>query len=824
MRKYKLFTMGLALTVALTSFCACSSNVSEETSSEELIEVKGVEETEAEEIVPETHITTDSIGSFSRIDELWSTVGTPYSVVRNDASGYTSPCCFDDRYIYVLSAKEAETEDYFYNEYFVNVIDKNTFEEVTMIEIIGESVDFVECTLFSYNGTAYIYSFDYNDMTPRLMKIDADKFTLEADTVLLDQILGTAEESAEDESDDFSFSLRKVFNLNGGVIFLFDDDNFGELNGTYSIVYLKADGTVVRNDQTSAQLFFTDSSDYYISTFMYGEKNLVLRSGQYCKVYDIDTMKETTLSVPYEVLMSYNISAGDNGTYYTNTLEGFFETNPDTDITDKLIDYSLVAGDTSILRDSRFLYADSTGYYFLCSTISSDDYVYDNLISTRLLRISPCENPYSGKQVIDLASAVGDPELIRTIKAYNDSSEDYFIRFHICDGSIPTTYKQLHFDDGDFYTIGDDGASFEQYICNKAKSEKQKFKYLKSSPDIDILYGFGLNEGFNSGEICMDLAPYIPDDDSKYYMNIINAKKNENGELYVVPLVFGFNSLGYYSKEDADVSSYFNSQGGISLGDYTDLVDKYSPNYDPMGVTASNCEIFEQIFDNEADKFIDMASDTQSFDKDVFMQLVDFADLHKETDGAAEFYNEDLTEDVVIDYLHNTSLLDNLVYVWNGEDSDMERVSYKAIPSTDGRGIAATMEQCISVKADTSDKEGSVDFVLYMLDNYSQAEALKDGYNVNRNTNAELQKQTIAHLDSMGCFEDGPEINVQDELNYVESTISNITRFEFRDAIVTYSYLPSLMEYYSGNTNEETFVLNIEKALANAVDEIKEAY
>ena len=822
MRKYKLLTMGLALTMVLSSFCACSSDTSDETSeSDDLIEVEGVEETE-EKTEQKVELTTDSLGDFCQIEDVWDFNNSKYQIFSNDSSGLAVPCCFDDYYIYVASLEELDAD--FNGNYVMKVIDRYTFQTISTVEIGDFSTIEGVFSLFMFNGYPYLYAIDYMTSSPILYKI-TDPYTLEEDVELLDSIRGPYREF-DDSTVEFEARkiLRKVFDYQDGVVLLFTDTTYENLDEDYSLVFLSNDGKVNRidlEDTEAVEPDYIEQRDYYISAFTYGEKYLVVKAGYKYKVFDVTTFEEVEVSIPYEVLMSYNISSGKGGNYYVNTLEGFFETNPDTGIMDQLIDYNLVVGDTSILNDSRFLYEDSSGYYFLCTTREAQ--VQSQIVTTRLFRISPCVNPYGGKVVLDLASAESDADLVRAVKSYNDHSDKYFIRYHICDGSVPTTSKQLHFDGGDYYTLENGNAGYEKYTYSKAKSEQQKMKYINSLDDIDILYGFGCNEAFDSENYCLDLSSIVPDDDSKYYMNIINANKKSDGSLYSVPLVFDFSSLTYFSYEgNYEVDDLFNADGGITFESYEEMIDKYAGNYDPIGSVALPYELFRVLFENEADRFVNLESSEQNFDADAFKKLVSFTKDHADSNRYA-MYDAMPFGDLIIDYVHNCSIEDEYIYTSYDDDETIVAlmIKHKAIPSIDGRGYAADIRKCVSVSSKTDDFDGASEFVLYLLDSYQQSGYTFTGYSVSRERNDELQKHIISIEQSGDCFDgDDFKVNVEEALASMDSVIGKIDRITFKDDIVTYSYMSQLLKYYEGNINEDTLVSNVEQALETTVADL----
>lgn len=810
MRKLRVISALLVCIMALTSFAAC--NKSAETNSntgEESIAV-GVKETAEPEVTPKPKKLAAELGDFYALQTALSMDYNPFFSPGYDSGANYVPCFVYDGKIYKTARYGGRDYDYLYYD-SIEIYDCQTLALLTSIPV-GSDNTCMDIDFFSYNGKVYVYVYNDYEYTNAIYYITED-YVLEEDAELGTELLGSSYGKI-----DFSQPYRVLTNAyeyQNGTVIVVADEQFDD-NMVTDLFFLSNDGTI--NSISFAN--FCDFYDYIVSGFSYGSNLFVIRSSYKYRVVDITNFTEVNTAIPYDVLTSHNIMSGKKGHYYVNTLEGFYDIDPDNNEVNKLIDYNCVLGNTAVLYDSRFLFENNGDYYFFCCLYPEgvNEYTDSFKIETKIFRITPCENPYQDKIVLDLATDKSDPELITAIKSYNDSGTDYFVSFHIYDGTIPDC-KIIKNESSDRYEAFNE-VSYEKYAYNNAMKEKIKLAFLGENSDIDLVYGFGLNEAFNTDKLLMDLSPYIANDgsftDANYYMNIINAKKNADGNLYVMPIAFEINALSCPSNVESSFTESITADNGILVTDYEKAIKGTDYVFDPMASYASPFESLNELVSNESEKIVDITNGEDVFDEALFKNFVEFSEYHSSPDVESALYafNENL---LAVDYTKNSSAFDMICFREVDEDTgDYETIAinYYGIPSSDGRGIAADMLNCISVKNTTDEPDASFGFVKYVMENMKVNSYSGDGYMVNKANNVSIQGAKLEDIADTPYF----MISVDTELamKSMDNLISSIDRFRFRDDIITFAYVEPFLRYLQGDISREEMVQEAKGAVYEA--------
>lgn len=798
--------------MALTSFAACNkSSESNSNTGEESIAV-GVKETEAPEVTPKPKKLGSELGDFYALQTALSMDYNPYFYGAYDAGANYVPCFVYDGKIYKGARYGGRDYDYLYYD-SIEIYDCETLTLLADIPMGNENTT-MEFRFFAFEGKVYVYMHDDYDNYNSLYYITED-YGIEEDAELGTEIM--AESYGQIDYTQPYRSLSNVYEYQNGTVIVLSDEDFSGDTPLTELIFLDNDGSVNTVNINN----FCDYYDNIISGFSYGNNLFVIRSSYKYRVIDITTFSEVNTAIPYDVLTSHNIMSGKNGDYYVNTLEGFYEIDPDNNEVNKLIDYNCVLGNTSVLYDSRFLFEKNGEYYFFsCLYPEGVNEFSDSFrIETKIFRVTPCENPYKDKIVLDLATDKSDPELITAIKSYNDSGTDYFVSFHIYDGTIPDC-KIIKNESADRYEAFNQN-SYEKYAYNNAMKEKIKLAFLDENSDIDLVYGFGLNEAFNTDKLLMDLSPYIENDgsftDANYYMNIIDAKKTDSGNLYVMPIAFEINALSCPSNVENAFTSSVTPDNGILVTDYEKVLKNSDYLFDPMASFASPFESLNELVSNESEKIVDLTNGSDVFDESLFSNFVEFSEYHSTSDVESALYmiNENL---LTVDYTENSSAFDMICFRTSDvDDSDNYLtipVNYYGIPSSDGRGIAADMLNCISVKNTTDEPDASFGVVKYLMENMKVNTYSGEGYMVNKANNLSIQgAQLEAVSDTPYTF---VVVDTELALKNMDALITGIDRFRFRDDIITFAYVEPFLRYMQGDVSKDEMIQEAKGAVNEA--------
>ncbi len=815
MRKLRVISALLVCIMALTSFAACNKSAkskSDSNTGEESIAV-GVKETDAPEVTPKPQKLAAELGDFYALQTALSMDYNPYFGVDYDAGASYVPCFVYDGKIYKGARYGGRDYDYLYYD-AVEIYDCETLAQLAYIPV-GNDNTTMDIEFFAYNGKVYVYMYNDYDCTNVLYYI-TDDYVLEEDaqlgTAILDSSYGYI-----DYSKPYRF-IYKTYEYQNGTLIVAGKEEYTEDGLTADLFFLDKDGSI----HTVSLSNFCEQFDSIISGFTYGSDLFVIRSTYKYRVIDITNYTEVNTAIPYDVLTSHNIISGKNGHYYVNTLEGFYDIDPDNNEVNKLIDYNCVLGNTSVLYDSRFLFEKNGDYYFFSCLYPEgvNEYSDSYRIETKIFRVTPCENPYQDKIVLDLATDKSDPELFAAIKAYNDSGTDYFVNVHIYDGTIPDC-KIIKNESSDRYEAFND-ISYEKYAYNNAMKEKIKLAFLDENSDIDLVYGFGLNEAFNTDKLLMDLSPFIENDgsftDANYYMNIIDAKKNDSGNLYVMPIAIEINALSCPSNVDNAFTKNVTADNGILVTDYEKVLKSSEYLFDPMACYASPFEALNELVSNESDKIVDLTNGTDVFDESLFSSFVEFSEYHSTADveTALYIYNDN---NLAVDYTKNTSAFDMICFRTTEGDTDATdyetiAVNYYGIPSSDGRGIAADMLNCISIKNTTDEPDASFGVVKYLMENMKVNSYSGEGYMVNKANNMSIQGGKLDAIAATPVL----IIDVDTDLaiKNMDILLSGIDRFRFRDDIITFAYVEPFLRYLQGDVSKDEMIQEAKEAVSEA--------
>ena len=810
MRRIKAFSIVLACVITLGSFSACAkSSAGPETEVDD--RNIGVVETSAAEEERE-QILCGSLGNFMALKSVFSQTVHPVFEGYFDTDADYIPCIENNGYIYLQNRVGGSQYDYNYYD-SVEIIDEDTMSIIKEIPI-GDPSYVTKIKFFVLGGKAYVIEFDSDNSVAAVFSFD-ENFDLVFEEDLKELISG--ELSVPENTDSAGTYLTNIYSYQNGAVFSISQiDYWGEILFN-ELVFIEDSGDVHYVQIPN----FKTSGDSLISGFSYGNDYYAVKSVYEYFVVDINSYTTANVQIPYDVLASHNITTGEDGNYLVNTLEGFYEVNPDTKEVYELIDYNTVLGNTTVLYDSHFLFEKDGEYWFSC-TLFPEGYnrftdKFD--MDSRIFKVTPCENPYPDKVVVNLASSVSDIDMIRTLKDYNSSDGAYYVTYRLLDGSTPSYDSLIQNTDARYY-YADDPESYIKYYYSLAMSEKAKLEILKKSNDIDIAYGFGLNSAFDNGGLMADLSGFVDADDTidddTFFMNLIEAKKDSSGSLYTMPLAVEINAFSApdYSSYGLSYKDYTNSEGGITFDDYNDLVYKNSISFDPVCFSSRPYETLPELISNEPDKFYDLSTGEPVFDKAEFLRLVEFVEAHS-TEYLAVNGDYSVDDVIVFDYTNCKSILD-LFFMSYDPDTDQNSpvfVNYYGLPSSDGRGLSADMTSCVSILNSSCEKDGAWDFIRFLMGNMAVNTYNGDGFMVNRSLNRKVQTSLLANFFSYYYYESNFTADNDKVLDNMSSTLENVDRFRSRDDIMIYTYISFYVKYYQGSLTRDDLALNVEKAL-----------
>ena len=825
MHKLKLLSAIVISAVLMTSLTSCSLTDKE---SEEQTEVSITTETtqKTKREYSDKELASD-LGDFYTINCVYDKTATNgiYEIgFPLSGSSYNSVMCGDK--LYYIQENSQYEDGILYGYYQINIVDANKFELIDSIEIPDS---YLKPSLISFNGSVYFTYCDFALLKYYVMEIvenDDTSYSLEESTYMESVIFGEDYPEVVTEEGGPSSAVVQSLNYDDGVAV------FVNLYGCQNLYFDEAKVVFIEKDSVTELRFPEENNcmgNLMDGAFTYGDKYMVFVGDYDIYVVDLETKTFSNQLIPYNLASAYNISYDTDNKILLNTLSGFYKIDPRQNDMKQLLDYNRVVGDTSVLYNSKFLFEKNGSYYFICDIVSKDDFLdgdlyYYGTSHTKVFKVSPSDNPYGDREVIDIASSVSDPQFVRRVKEFNESNDKYFLRFSIYDGSDPTMPKTLLGDSIPSYVL-DNCYSYENYIKSEAKREEAQMMVLDNIGRIDVLYDFGLNGLLDSGDYCEDLSEYVASDnlinDGNYYMNVIDAKRKQDGSLYVMPITFEINGLALElnaTDNSYTALDYFNDNGGITLEEYAALMDKLGLVFDPFAFRGMKCEVFNELISNESDVLFSDDDCTVQVDKERLAELVTYSDGIPTEDDLDGIYLE-LGQYAHFEYSRcsDASGFLSLSFVYE-DDEDIEPdevvndVRIFGIPSTDGRGITADLSSCVSMKKDCDDKEGAWEVIRYFM-TCSSDFCYRD-YSINRNENERFQDEYFMGSQLIYTFSGDNYLDSGDYqaacMSSMEDTIDQIQGFRFRDAKVIALYISPLNDYFDGEITMDELLNSIE--------------
>ncbi len=810
----KVISVLLTSVMIITVLSACGKNdmtADAEGLATDVIEINSPEFTEAKAMEEEATTTPGSFGQFYVAD----TKTVPLAIdgafdcyVSNDR------ICVYDNVFYASTSCGVENPDG-YSEYFTNLYVYDYDNDIhTHVQFPIDNIGFYyDAIPFVFNDEvwAYVVGYDAQDnYIQQVYNITYNKLRGETHLTPLDEYDGAgASYLAAAQLTVVDFTVASIVSFNGGIVvsgYNLEDD---------------VDMSFVIDNE--GLIYYFDCDLWYVnSVFSYDNNHIVFYTGDECTVvnttdYTVEDVANFNLT-----LVGYDstIFSVDTNGYYVNTYEGLYYVEPQTMYVDTVFDYNYILGDNSIYRDAK-IFGDGNVLYSI---------VYDtetNLSVLCITEFTETENPYEDREILKLGCASVDDSIVKNVQKFNETNDQYFIEYHLLDGTVPNhTVQPISYPDNR-YSIGGDATSFYSSMQYRAQIESQQYSLIQNG-SFDLLFGFGSNALFDSERVCVDLdeySDYLFNDN--LYMNVIEAKKS-NGSLYQLPLSFGANTVAVYNHEaNAYSAEYLEEYADttISFDDYLTLVDNHD-GQDPFHRYVSDYECFVQMISNDFSSYIDVNGRDCDFSSDYFTDVLDYSFKSiKETSKADsedvlveyydDFYYYSMEDDYsLLEYIQVNSVIDFSPMSFYGECD----LGYYGVPNVAGNKITAVPLQTLAIYCDTPRMDGSLSFVKYMLSDNAETAYDTWGFCINKNVNSSKTLSMYNYIMYTDFQQDTEDV----QFTYMNEFIANIEGFEYSDDIINSVILQSLADYIS--SHDEIDAKEVTKLLNDSVQVVLDRY
>ena len=418
------------------------------------------------------------------------------------------------------------------------------------------------------------------------------------------------------------------------------------------------------------------------------------------------------------------------------------------------------------------------------------------------------ENPNAGKTLLTASS----PYMMVTemtaegIRKFNNENDKYYIR---------TTSDDLFNDPN--YDYND-----EDYLQKYQDEFKMK---VMSDDGPDIIFDVNNISGLETEDYLLDLSKDITFDPDLYYTNITDSMAKD-GKLFAIPLSFSVEGL-LVEKECVK-----DGAKGFTLDEYQKLVSDACNGEDPLTEMYSKETLFFDFLSSSYNKWIQDGK--VNFNQDEFKAMAEYIKDNMPDRPTL------MDEDGVI-YYDDSYMQEQLnkkakeIYLYSVTDFFRELgytndPVFLGLPSTDGKGPTASLQQSVGISASTANKDACVDFVKALLS--PEVQKLCDTNPINREAAASIVDGALASLNEeykknveeygysdeeaimMGYSK--PKDNARElYLNSLEN-VSSVYMFDSSiEAIVS----EEAQAYFSGQKSVDEFISNLENRVQTVLNE-----
>ena len=722
---------------------------------------------------------------------------------RITGSPYNEYIGSDDQYYilytgghYVTTEEEENSADFYYNDYnfyFVAVVDKNTKQTITTIDLKKDLAryEYPKNTYYS-NGIITVQSDskvrDYDPLTGELIDTRNGR-NFDIGTISRRYKVG--------EYEVESLMMYPETGRNYCTLEIRDPD------GNSSEIEIK---DFDKNVYVYAVLEISDT------------KAVLPTSIANKKVYYELDLPTAGLSVgdekDYEWLDTAYFSravAGSDGMVYYNTGYGIFRLDAANKKTEEVLSFNWCDLNKGLIENFNLVEC-SKDRFILFGTYDETN-VYDGKKgdTANLIEITKAgKNPHAGKTILELYDRFGvDKYTGEAIRTFNQTNGKYYIE-------VTNRYKYSDFYDSNDDDNNDDVAALSG-INGRAKLSSKLAIDIMNGEGPDILMNVSGLEHLNTSESLADLSPYVKDFDSdRYFTNIIEGSKTD-GALYQLPISFGVEGILAKTK---DVSCYGN---GFTFDEYTQFVDEVANGKDP--IIYGQAVYFSMLFSGMSDEFVSNGKVDLSGPE--FKALADYVRDNVREEGISmnAWYQSTQSDgpqpkaaleehiDGIADYF-----VKGMMIAAYGKG-----VSLLGIPSFDGRGPRFVPTCSVAVSAKTVDKKACGEFVKILLSDEIQSKiALNDRFVISREAFKKAGSVAIEYFNNGGSTSTGNRVRsdfTTKDIDFIENMILGCSGIKKEDSDISIILIEEMPPYFLGQKDLDAVIKIAEDRIQKVLDE-----
>jgi len=310
-----------------------------------------------------------------------------------------------------------------------------------------------------------------------------------------------------------------------------------------------------------------------------------------------------------------------------------------------------------------------------------------------------------------------------------------------------------------------------------------------------------------------DLSRYIsmtPEfNDENYFMNVLQAARQDSGEIYVIPYMAFFNVIGFSDSllaEQTDIRKALETWDKAGFSESIALARQLVADTGKRNVfliNSNELSYADSLIQDSLGQFIDVEEKKVNLDSAEYINLLNSVKEISNNNlfgSDIRFYNEDYYFAVLKDYDVQAA------YYCLAKDSDW---AY-CMPLGDAEGnVAINVNNCIALNSACGHKELAWEFIRYLLSEEAQMLPSLHGLAVNRQGFAASVSRYYTF------YENGSNGGV-DEAAYgklLEAWINQVNSCDLVDAVIWDLINEENEKFFSGTQTAEQTAKNLQKQL-----------
>lgn len=425
-------------------------------------------------------------------------------------------------------------------------------------------------------------------------------------------------------------------------------------------------------------------------------------------------------------------------------------------------------------------------------------------------------NPNAGKTILELAVIDQySPALCSAVCLFNESNEDYFIRYNDS-YMIENEIDDVDSDDEDDYSLASDQATAS--LGNRLTVD------LMSGDGPDLIVNGATFGMLNDDDYLLDLSSFISENcgADSYYTNIFDAGRTGEA-LYQLPLSFAIQGIATSPENIED------GQIGFTFEQYQAFVEGPCNGANPIQggklslfIEALNCMQDLVITDGQVD-----------YDTEAFRALAEYVSEYVTEDLSLNDEDDDYSD---MGYSDENSAA-NMAYIGDVvgyyERVASHEFTLLGIPSYDGRGPIIVGTDSIAVSANSASEEGCLEFITLLLGEQVQGYfGMHYGLPVNRAAFTEVGHKFIetrqAEIEQLLRLYDEDLLRMygyntdamsEDNLGELEAIIENLSSWYSNDGAINAIIREEMPAFFEGQKTLDQVIPVLEDRVQTVLNE-----